>query len=191
MFYFLTSLFFCLLTIAEGTTALSDSKKINLYSTQDIDGCFNVNFHTLSFIAHFPEFGAEADKINDAIAKTLEPFGTINRKKVFVQTKNGEAADLSGFSAEAMLIYQIKDLSDINNSELGVMRASLDLSSMVHVKNSTERAYIWSCNCFVKGNTKKDLEKTVSDTLNVLLQQFNENYSKANQPKPIFNFVIS
>jgi|GEM_PF-4053837 len=166
------------------STCLGVTKDSN---TQDAEEYPLANNHSFSFIANTPAFGPLFNSVNIVIENELKKVGIVQRKEMLVQTDQGEAVDLTGFNAKAFLVYEISDLLAIDGSSLGVIIASLKLSTSI----CKTRACIWSSDCYIKGDTKKELEKSVSETAHFLIQKFNADYSKYNKEKPHFNFVVS
>lgn len=129
-----------------------------------------------------------ADRIFTLVEKKLSALGQVNRTKILVNTDQGEEIDLSVFSIGTTLVYLIQDLKDLSGKDTGFIRASLNLSAAVQVvkTNDTCSPYVWSCNCFLKGSTQKNLENLISTSLDDLLQQFSESYNLVNSDKPLF-----
>lgn len=131
---------------------------------------------------------AMADRIYTLVEKKLSALGQVNKTKILVNTDQGEAIDLSVFSTGTTLVYSIQDLKDHSGKDTGFVRASLNLTAAVQVvkTNDTCSPYVWSCNCFLKGSTQKNLENLVSTSLDDLLRQFSESYNLVNSDKPVF-----
>ncbi|MGE5195872.1 MAG: hypothetical protein ACM3JI_00910 [Anaerolineae bacterium] len=157
----------------------------SFYSGNPLKGFSKFNFFS-RFYAPTPKY---AEKIQIIIENELKKFGKINKIEMSVKTEKGEAIDLSGFDDGISLAYEIKNVLSIDRKELGIVRASLNLSTSVDVQKTKEECmtYIWSDNCFLKGNVEKDLEKLVSQSLKYLLHKFEINYSAVNSDQPIFN----
>lgn len=140
----------------------------------------------------FPMYPAKdkkmADNIFVLVGKKLSQYGQVNQTKILVQTDQGDAVDLSVFKTGVTLIYKIDDLKDLSGYDTGMVRASLNLYTAIEIVKTKVicRPYIWSCNCFIKGSTKKDVEKLISQSLDNLLAQFNSTYRLVNTDKPVF-----
>ncbi|NDE82944.1 MAG: hypothetical protein EB051_04970, partial [Chlamydiia bacterium] len=111
-----------------------------------------------------------SDNIFAIVEKKLSSYGRLNKKRMLVQTDQGEAIDLSVFKTGATLIYQISNLTDLSGNETGFVRASLNLYTATEIVKTKEMCtpYVWSSNCFLKGSTKKNLENLVSLSLDNL-----------------------
>ncbi|MEI8329850.1 MAG: hypothetical protein WCG14_07635 [Chlamydiia bacterium] len=131
---------------------------------------------------------AMADRIFALAEKKLSALGQVNRTKTLVNTDQGEGIDLSVFSIGTTLVYLIQDLKDLSGKDTGFIRASLNLSAAVQVVKTTDTcsSYVWSCNCFLKGSTQKNLENLISTSLDDLLKQFSDTYNLVNSDKPLF-----
>jgi hypothetical protein len=131
-----------------------------------------------------------SDTIGLLVKKELEKIGSV--KKIDLETKNEngvEGIDLSPFDLGATLIYQIRNLLSLDGKETGFVRASLSFESQVNIVKTKQdcRPYLWSSNCFLKGNTEKGLDTLVLQSLTYLMRDFSESYSSANSNKPIFS----
>jgi hypothetical protein len=129
-----------------------------------------------------------ADNIFALIEKKLSAYGQVNKARIFVQTDQGEAIDLSVFKTGVTLIYEIENIKDIKGNDTGFVRASLNLYTAIEIVKTKEicRPYIWSSNCFLKGSTQKNTENLISLSLDNLLAQFISTYRLANTDKPVF-----
>lgn len=135
---------------------------------------------------------AQSDKIGVLIKKELEKIGTVKKIELITKNKEGEEGiDLSPFDIGANLIYEIKNLASSDGKNTGIVRASLNFESRVNILKTKQECsvYLWSSNCFLKGNTEKDLEKLVIESLAYLMRDFSESYRSANSNKPLFNIV--
>ncbi|NDD59097.1 MAG: hypothetical protein EBZ47_07615 [Chlamydiae bacterium] len=178
---------------AQDKIELPSQNKDIFYNIQDrpnptIDDPLN----GLSKFLFFPMFPSKdksmADKIYALVEKKLSVLGEVNKTRLIVDADQQAAVDLGVFSTGTTLIYKIENLKDLSGKDTGFVRASLNLSAAVQVvkTNETCSPYIWSCNCFLKGSTKKTLESLVSTSLDELLKQFSESYSLVNYNKPVF-----
>jgi hypothetical protein len=143
-----------------------------------------------NFFARFPASNkTAADKISIVIEKELKFFGKVIKPEMIVKTEKGDAIDLSGFDGGVTLTYEITNVTSPEGKNLGIVRASLNLSTSVLVQKTTDEceSYIWSNNCFLKGSVEKNLETLVSQSLSYLLNKFENNYTAVNPTKPIFN----
>lgn len=186
----------CSVNFLEADTKKSVAEEMQ-YNTQDrvrftlqnpIKGLYTFNF--------FQMFPAKnkilTDKINTIIEKELNKFGIVKKKELVVKTDKGDAVDVSVFGEGVSLIYEIRNIISLDGKELNMIRASLNLSTVVNIQKTKEisRSYVWSSNCFMKGDTEKDLESHVSESLNYLLQKFMRDYSNVNSEKPVFNLIL-
>lgn len=164
------------------------------YNDQDRESLASGNplkgLNKYSFSSRFFATKTLADKINSIAETELKRIGTVDKKQMIVESDKGKSVDLSGFNLGSMLIYEIKNVTDLNGKELGFVRASLNLSAPVLIETTKKQcsSYIWSCNCFLEGDVNKNLETLVSKSLNYLLNQFRINYTSVNSDKPVFNF---
>lgn len=146
----------------------------------------------ISNFLFFPMYPAKdkktADDLFALIEKKLSQYGIVNHTKILVQTDQREAVDLSVFKTGATLIYKIENLKDLLGNDTGIVRASLNFYTEIEITKTKElcRPYIWSCNCFLKGSTKKEIDKLISLTLDNLLEQFSSTYKLVNKSKPVF-----
>jgi hypothetical protein len=130
-----------------------------------------------------------AEKILSTVGQELKQSGHLQKTKMLIETNEGPAIDLSVFKIGATLIYQIKDLSDLNGKKLGIVRASLNLTTAIEIQKTKMVCYpyIWSSNCFLEGSTEKNLEHIIAQSLKELLEQFMITYSSVNNSPPIFD----
>lgn len=133
---------------------------------------------------------ALSDKINHLVQKNLRKYGTVNLKTLSADKNQG--IDLSGFSTGPTLIYAIRNLSSPDRKNLGITRASLNLSTSATITktNETDFFYVWTANCFLPGSIEKNTEKVVLESLNALFETFQTCYSSVNSEKPIFNLYL-
>ncbi len=150
-------------------------------------------FLAFNFFPMVPAFDkAQSDKIRVLIKKELEKIGTVKKIELIAKNKEGEEGiDLSPFDIDSNLIYEIKKLASSDGKDTGFVRASLSFESRVDILKTKQSCspYLWSSNCFLKGNTEKDLEKLVIESLVYLMRDFSESYRAANSDKPLFNIV--
>jgi hypothetical protein len=148
-------------------------------------------FSTFIFFPMYPAGNKNlSDKIGLLIKKELEKIGSVNKIELETKDENGvEGIDLSPFALASALIYQIRNLPSLDGKETGFVRASLSFESRVNIVKTKQNCspYLWVSNCFLKGNTEKDLDKLVLQSLAYLMRDFSESYSSANSDKPIFN----
>ncbi len=148
-------------------------------------------FSAFNFFSMVPAFNkAQSDKVGVLIKKELEKIGSVKNLELEVKDKNGkEGVDLSSFDLGSSLIYEIKNLTSLEGNGTGFVRASLSFESRVTVfkTNQSCSSYLWASNCFLKGNTEKDLEKLVVQSLAYLMQDFSQSYVSVNSDKPLFN----
>ena len=134
----------------------------------------------------------QSGKVWVLIKKELEKIGTVKSLELINENKEGgKEVDLSSFDIGSNLTYEIKNLVSLNGKETGFVRASLNFESRVDVLKTKQACsvYLWSSNCFLKGNVQKDLEKLVIESLDYLMQDFLESYRSANSSKPFFHVV--
>ena len=147
-------------------------------------------FPTFNVFLMHPGSKAQSEKIDILVKKELEKNGIVKKLELEVKNKAGEVGvDLSPFDIGSSLIYEIRNLMSDDGERLGVIRASLNFKARVDVLKTKQDCspYLWSSNCFLKGNTEKDLEKLVAQSLTYLMQDFSESYKSANSEKPVFN----
>lgn len=166
--------------------SLKDEKKI--YSNNPLQG-----FSTFVFSARFPATKDVADKVNVVVKNTLSSFGKVVPSSMLVQTDKGEAIDLSGFTSGAFLTYEIIDLSSLDGKKLGLLKATLSLQAGAEIERTKVECTLdlWQQSCFLKGDTEKDLARTVSRSLQYLMQVFLKDYSIKNTDTPTFNLYQS
>ena len=177
---------------------LSIKEKKLLYETYDLQDRYNAfkntplkGFKTFVVFVSLNEVNkALSDKINHLIQKNLKKYGTVNIKSL--STDKNQGVDLSGFSAGPTLTYAIRNLHSPDGKNLGIIRASLNLSTSATITktNETDFFYVWSANCFLPGSIEKNTEKTVLESLNALFKTFQTCYSSVNSEKPIFNLYL-
>lgn len=150
-------------------------------------------FPAFNFFPMVPAFDkAQADKIGVLIKKELEKIGAVKKIELITKNKEGEEGiDLSPFDIDSNLIYEIKNLASSDGKDTGFIRASLTFKSRVDILKTKQSCspYLWSSNCFLKGNTEKNLEKLVVESLAYLMRDFSESYRDVNSDKPLFNIV--
>ncbi len=112
-----------------------------------------------------------SDKINALVEKELKNLGAVKPAPLSVK---GDEIDFGALDFSARLIYEIKNVSSIEGTDLGVVRASLNLDTGVEITKTKQSSnpYVWSANCFLPGSVEKDLDKLVAQSLNSLLQSF-------------------
>lgn len=190
---------FCLLTLtafsalAQAEVKPTTKQSQSSYNIQDRPNPEIDNpIKGLTSFLFFPMYPAKdkkmADNIFALVEKMLSQYGQVNKTKILVETDQGEAVELSVFKTGVTLLYKIQDVKDLSGSDTGMVRASLNLTTAIEVEKTKEicSPYIWSCNCFVKGSIKKDLEKLISLSLDKLLAEFNSTYNLVNTDKPVF-----
>ncbi len=145
--------------------------------------------NSFAFFAYYdPRDGKNYDEIQKLIVKELEKVGTV------IQTKkegSKEAIDVSGFASGALLNFEIKNISTLDQKKVQVMNASLRLSSPVKIQKTAVSCFAdtWSASCFLEGSFEKTAEKAIAKSLETLLGKFMANYHTANpkqQEKPVF-----
>lgn len=146
-------------------------------------------FSKFIFFPMIPARTNDAESIFKLVENELQQYGQVDKSKILKKTNQGEVIDLSVFKTGVTLIYEIENLTDLNGKELGVVRASLNMTTAIEIEKTKQisRPYIWSGNCFLKGSTEKDLETITSQSLSNLLGQFMSSYSLVNTTKPIFD----
>lgn len=191
------SIFLTLSTEAEQKDLSMKDKKLlyEAYDLQDRHHAFKrtplKGFKTfVMFVSLNKVNKALSDKINHLVQKNLKKYGTVNIKDLL--TDKNQAIDLSGFSAGPTLTYAIRNLHSPDGKNLGVIRASLNLSASATITktNETDFFYIWTANCFLPGSIEKNTEKVVLESLNALFKTFQTCYSSVNPEKPIFNLYL-
>ena len=150
-------------------------------------------FSTFVFSARFPADKDVADKVNPVVKDTLSLFGKVVPSSMLVQTDKGEAIDLSGFAPGAFLTYEITDVVSLDGKKLGILQATLSLQVGVEIEKTKIESLsnIWFQSCFLKGNTEKRLEGSISRSLQHLMRVFLKDYSLENTGKPTFNLYQS
>ena len=140
------------------------------------------------FSARFPANKAVYDKISSLLKNELSKYGTVRSTKMLVQKEKDEAIDVTGFDEGVFLIYDIENVLSIDGKNLGIVRASLSLQSSIQILKTKQECfpYIWSRNCFLKGNTNKNIEKLFMKSLDYLMCLFLNSYLTSNTNKPIF-----
>ena len=188
-----------LLTIsaaAEQKDLLIKDKKIiyKAYDLQDrYDACANTSLKGFKTFVLFVNLGninkTFSDKINQLIQKNVRKYGTVNVMSLLTEQK---AIDLSGFDSGATLTYAIRNLRSPDEKPLGIIRASLNLSTSATITKTKETSffYVWSTNCFLPGSIEKDTEKVVLESLDTLFKIFQTCYFSVNSEKPIFNLYL-
>ena len=150
-------------------------------------------FPAFNFFSMVPTFNkAQSDKTRVLIKKELEKIGTVKKLELITKNKEGEEGiDLSPFDIWSSLTYEIKNLSSLDGKDTGFVRASLNFESRVDILKTKQSCspYLWSSNCFLMGNTEKDLEKLVVESLTYLMQDFSASYHAVNSNRPLFNIV--
>ncbi len=169
-----------------------------LYEVYDLQDRYNAfkntplkGFKTFVVFVSLNEVNkALSDKINPLVQKNLRKYGTVNLK--ILSTDKNQGVDLSGFSAGPTLTYAIRNLSSPDRKNLGIIRASLNLSTSATITktNETDFFYVWSANCFLPGSIEKNTKKVVLESLNALFETFQTCYSSVNSEKPIFNLYL-
>lgn len=191
---------FILLTLsieAEQKDLSMEDKKL-LYEAYDLQDRYNAlkntplkGFKTFAVFISLNEINKTlSDKINYLVQKNLKEYGTVNIKNLL--TDKNQGIDLSGFNAGPTLIYAIRNLHSPDGKNLGIIRASLNLSASATITktNETDFFYIWTANCFLPGSIEKNTEKVVLESLNALFKTFQTCYSSINSEKPIFNLYL-
>ncbi len=132
-------------------------------------------------------------KVRPMIERQLAQIGEIRPWKMLTKKNDKEVVDLSGFDASAFLIYELEEVSSIEGKKLGIIQASLKVSTYVEVKKSGEecRPYIWSTRCYIQGDFEKNLETLIDQSLGHLLRDFKASYQSVNTAQPVFNFDAS
>lgn len=110
----------------------------------------------------------DAESVFKLVENELKQYGQVDKSKILKKTDQDEVIDLSVFNKGVTLIYAIENLTDLNGKELGVVRASLNMTTAVEIEKTKQISSpcIWSSNCFLKGST---------------------DYSSVNPQKPIFD----
>lgn len=130
-----------------------------------------------------------SDEILNTVEKKLSLIGKVKRSKILIKTDKGEAIDLQPLDAAATLIYELRDVEDVNGKNLGIVRASLNLTTEVQINKTKQSCspYVWSSNCFLKGTVKKNVQELVNQSLALLLDQFKVDFTKENTYSPTFD----
>ncbi len=147
-------------------------------------------FSEFVFFPMYPGSKSQSEKIDLLIRKELEKIGGVKKVELEVKNKDGEVGiDFSPFDKGASLVCEIRSLISIDGKDTGFVRASLNLESRVSILKTKQDCspYLWSSNCFLKGDTEKDLEKLVMQSFAYLMQDFSESYKSVNSEKPIFD----
>lgn len=132
----------------------------------------------------------QSKKIALLIKRELEKNGVVKKLELETKNKDGvEGIDLSPFDISSTLTYEVRNLISLDGKDTGFVRASLSFESRVSILKTKQECspYLWSSNCFLKGNTEKDLESLVLQSLIYLMRDFSESYGSMNSSKPIFN----
>jgi hypothetical protein len=150
-------------------------------------------FSEFVVFTEFPGTGKNVGKINKLIKDEFSDFGAVVSSSMLVKTLEGEAVDLSGFDVGAFLTYKINDLNSLDGKKLGMLKATLTLNAGAHIDKTNQDCSleIWSQSCFLKGDSEKKLEESISRSLRHLLQIFWKDYSLVNGDKPTFNLYES
>lgn len=202
MFIYLRKIAFAFILLTLSIEAeqkdLSIKEKKMLYEVYDLQDRYNAfkntplkGFKTFVVFVSLNEVNkALSDKINPLVQKNLRKYGTVNLK--ILSTDKNQGVDLSGFSAGPTLTYAIRNLSSPDRKNLGIIRASLNLSTSATITktNETDFFYVWSANCFLPGSIEKNTKKVVLESLNALFETFQTCYSSVNSEKPIFNLYL-
>lgn len=193
LFFVVMICFFPFQCLKAEVKKLSDKELMQwVYNEQDIPMFGTGNplkgFSKFIFYSRFYASKDLADKVHVVIEKVLSQYGDVEKINLQVKTDKGSAVDFSKFDAGASLIYEIKNLSSIDGKDLGIVRASLNLTTSVTIDRTKKESdpYIWTNNCFLKGDINKNLESLVSQSLNYLLKAFSITYSSVNSEKPLF-----
>ena len=151
-------------------------------------------FTTFVFL---PEYPASSDPENDKVKKIIESelkkYGKVNTTELLVKTEKGEATDLSVFNKGTPLTFRVKNVTSLSNAkDLPFIRSTLSLRAAVTVDKTKQdyNTYIWSRNGFLPGNTGKEVEGAVRESLSELLRTFMKNYSAVNTEAPTFYLVF-
>jgi hypothetical protein len=189
---------FVLLTLsakAEQKDLLTKDKKL-LYEAYDPQDRYHPSrntslkgFKTFIVLISLHEVSkALSDQINQLVQKNVKKYGTVNIKSLLTE----KGIDLSGLSAGPTLMYAIRNLTSPDGKNLGITRASLNLSTSATITKTheTDLFYTWAANCFLSGSVEKNTEKIVLESLNVLFKTFQTCYSSVNSEKPIFNLYL-
>ena len=188
---------FTLLTlsvIAEQKPSLDKELLYKAYDIQDrYDAFANTSLKGFKTFVLFINLGHVnkplSDKINHMIQKNLRKYGTVNLMSL---SNQNQCIDFSGFDSGATLTYAIRDLHSPDEKKLGIIRASLSLSTSATI-NKTKRTdffYVWSTSCFLPGSIEKDAEDVILESLNALFKTFQICYSSVNLEKPVFNVYM-
>jgi hypothetical protein len=187
---------FCLFTTLQAEVKQPSQKEIQklIFMQQNRPNFAGENplkgFSEFIFFLMYPGSKSQSEKIDLLIKKELEKIGGVKTFELEVKNKDGEVGiDLSPFDKGVSLIYEIKNLTSLDGKDTGFVRASLNLESRVSILKTKQDCspYLWSSNCFLKGNTEKGLEKLVTQSFAYLMKDFSESYKSANSEKPIFN----
>ncbi len=173
----------------DNATCQPDSFGIDQDCTNPLKG-----FSTFVFSADFP--GAtkqEVDKINETIKKCLASFGKVVPSSLIIEEEGREAIDFRGMASGCFLRYEISDLMDLKGKKLGILKATLTLNTGIDIYRTRRYCLtgIWSESCFLKGNTEKKLDDSISKSLRCLLEGFQREYLLGNEEKPVFNLYQS
>jgi hypothetical protein len=125
-----------------------------------------------------------SEKMESLVSKQLKRYG--NLEGLELMKKDG-AVDFSKLTG-ATLLYEIKNVTDLEGKELGIIRASLNLSAFVLIEKTKEKSscYLWSSSCFLQGDVNTNNEALIARSLEYLMEQFMQNYYAVNQNRPVF-----
>ena len=174
--------------------ALEQSRSIN---SQDMPSLLIDNplkdLSTFTFVFMLPAAPQEVMKKMKVWVETeLKRYGKVSNLNLFTKEKAGEGINLHQLDTDGTLIYDVRNIVDINGKELPIARASLNLKSAITINKTKQEAtsYIWSNNCFSQLDLQKDLLKIIQDSVGYQIKEFMTDYSSSNANKPTFSIYI-
>lgn len=167
---------------------------ITAYNPQDRPNLSSENpMKGLSKFLFFPMVPAAnkkaADQILISIEQALARIGKVHSSKIIRADQGKKVLDLQPLATAVTLIYELNNVQDIAGKELGIVRASLNLTTTIQIQATKQFCgpYIWSSNCFFKGSVESHTQELVSASLGYLLNQFNTAFTEANAYPPTFD----
>ncbi|MBI2742757.1 MAG: hypothetical protein HYX48_02430 [Chlamydiales bacterium] len=145
-------------------------------------------FSSLTFFLYVPASSSTSSKKMEESAKQLlEKFGRVISKTLSVQSPFSEEDNKNGFLKNPFLTYEIKNIQDLTGKELPILKASLTFEAPATIIKNKEYCHstLWSRNCYIQQNANTSMEKAVSQTLTILLKDFEKDYAEANKSSPL------
>lgn len=148
-----------------------------------------IKLDTFTFYPIFHSNKEETLAIEKIILKELKEI--FNVETIDIQSKEHFMKILPKISASAAMIYQVNNITDIENKELNIIKASLRIKTEVIIEATKEvvNSSIWIQDKYLSGQFETQKEKIVKQTLSLLLDKFMKDYSfvnknqKSNKPK--------